>query len=234
MSRTKAVEAEADVEVPKAKVPLMEALKRYHVKLTFISAILGSAPSSKDVYENYVASKMPEPTLENIAAESALVPEEVPPTGKTIFRVDPDTKGLIFLPHQIRGFLKESASAVTGSKGAGGLTAFKSKIDKWVFVSPDKIFIKRDGDIITKADGTCERPLRAVTAQGPRVSLLSSEQINEGVTVEFDLMVLPLGQKEITQELLQSWLDYGQFQGISQWRNGSYGKFRYELTETTK
>jgi hypothetical protein len=225
MSRTK----EAVEEAPKEKVALVDALKRYHVKLTFISPILGSAPSNKDVYENYVASKHPETNPEQVAAESALIPEELPQTGKTIFRVDPETKGLIFLPHQIRGFLKESASAITGK----GLTAYKSKIDKWVFVSPDKIFIKRNGEIITKADTTCERPLRAVTAQGPRVSLLSSEKIEAGATVEFDLMVLPLGQKEITKELLESWFDYAQFQGISQWRNGSFGRATYELTEAT-
>jgi|HubBroStandDraft_5_1064220.scaffolds.fasta_scaffold05868_2 hypothetical protein len=225
MARTKA--EETTEQEKKEAVPLLEALKRYHVKLTFISAILGSAPSNKGVYENYIASKKPDATMESVAAEVAMIPEELPPTGKTIFRVDPDTKGLIFLAHQIRGFLKESASAITGK----GLTAYKSKIDKWVFVNPDKIFIKRNGEIVTAADGTCERPLRAVTAQGPRVSLLSSEQINEGVTVEFDLLVMPLGQKEISEELLDSWLQYGQFQGISQWRNGSYGRFTYELSE---
>lgn len=224
MSRTKEVE-----EAPKEKVALLDALKRYHVKLLFISPILGSAPSNKDVYENYVASKKPDTNPEQVAAESALIPEELPQTGKTIFRVDPETKGLIFLPHQIRGFLKEAWSAISGKQ----ITAGKSKIDKWVFVSPDKIFIQRNCEIITEADTTCERPLRAVTAQGPRVSLLSSEQINEGVTVDFDLMVLPLGQKEITKDLLESWFDYGQFQGISQWRNGSYGRFTYELTEAT-
>lgn len=225
MARTKA--EETTEQEKKEAVPLLEALKRYHVKLTFISAILGSAPSNKGVYENYIASKKPDATPESVATEVAMVPEELPPTGKTIFRVDPDTKGLIFLAHQIRGFLKESASAITGK----GLTAYKSKIDKWVFVNPDKIFIKRNGEIVTAADGTCERPLRAVTAQGPRVSLLSSEQINEGVTVEFDLLVMPLGQKEVSKELLDSWLQYGQFQGISQWRNGSYGRFTYELSE---
>lgn len=225
MARTTAV---AEVEAPKEKKPLLEALKRYHVKLTFVSPILGSAPSNKGVYENYIASKHPETNPEQVAAESALIPEDLPQTGKTIFRVDPDTKGLIFLPHQIRGFLKESASAISGK----ALTAYKSKIDKWVFVAPDKIFIERNGQIITAADGTCERPLRAVTAQGPRVSLLSSEQIEAGVTVAFDLMVLPLGQKEITKELLESWFEYGQFQGISQWRNGQYGRFSYTLEET--
>lgn len=224
MSRTKEAVME---EAPKAeKRSLAESLKRYHVKLSFISPILGSAPSNKDVYENYVASKHVDATPEQTAAEVAMIPE-LPQTGKTIFRVDPDTKGLMFLPHQIRGFLKEAGSAISGK----ALTAYKSKIDKWVFVEPDKIFIMRDGEKITQADTTCERPLRAVTAQGPRVSLLSSEQINEGVTVDFDLLVLPLGQKEITRELLESWLEYGRFQGISQWRNGSYGRCIYELTE---
>lgn len=209
---------------------LQEGLKRYRVKLHFTTPILGSAPSNRDVYRDYVANKNPQATPEIIAGEVAQIPEEVVATGKTIFRVDPNNKNLLFLPHQIRGFLKESASAVTGKQ----LTAYKSKIDKFVFVFPDRIPLMRNGQPITEPDTTCERPLKAMTAQGPRVSLLSSDQVNEGVDVEFDVVVLPLGQKEITKELLQSWFDYGQFQGISQWRNGSYGRFQFTLEEISE
>lgn len=222
----KAAVKEESTEAPKS---LKEGLKKYHVKLHFTSPILGSAPSNRDVYRDYIATKKADQTPEGTATEVAMIPEEVVATGKTIFRVDPTNKSLLFLPHQIRGFLKESASAVTGKQ----LTAYKSKIDKFVFVSPDRIPLMRDGQPITEPDTTCERPLKAMTAQGPRVSLLSSDQVNEGVDVEFDVVVLPLGQKEITKELLTSWFEYGEFQGISQWRNGSYGRFQFTLEDIT-
>jgi hypothetical protein len=226
MTRAKAlVQAETG-----PRVPLVQALKTYNVKLTFTTPILGSAPSSKDVYKNYVASQMPEPTEEKVAIEVDQIPTEPTQVGKTIFRVDPETKHLIYLPHQIRGFMKEAASAITGKS----IVAFRSKIDKFVFVSPDIIELKLNGEPIvatTEAPlSTLERPLKAFTAQGPRVSLLSSEQIQKGVEASFKILVLPLAQREITEEVLRAWLDYGQFQGISQWRNGGYGRFTYELT----
>jgi hypothetical protein len=219
-------------ETPAAnKVQLSQAVKRYNVTLTFISPILGSAPSNKEVYQNYVASQIPEPTPEIVATEVAQIPD-TPQTGKTIFRVDPETNHLIYLPHQIRGFLKAAASAITGKE----ITAFKSKIDKFVFVAPEVIELKLNGQPI-KADpkmDTEERPLQAMTAQGPRVSLLSSEKLKKGVKIDFQLIVLPLGQREITEDILRSWFDYGQFQGISQWRNGGYGRFTFELTPVTQ
>jgi hypothetical protein len=227
MTKKKAVQENTQTQ----KVGLSQAAKRYNVTLTFISPILGSAPSNKEVYQNYVASQMPEPTPELVATEVAQIPD-LPKTGKTIFRVDPDTQHLIYLPHQIRGFLKAAASAITGKE----LSAFKSKIDKFVFVAPDVIELKLDGQPI-KADpamDTEERPLQAMTAQGPRVSLLSSEKLKKGVKIDFQLIVLPLGQREITEELLRSWFEYGEFQGISQWRNGGYGRFTFELTPVTR
>ena len=211
--------------------PLMDLMQRYKVKLSFISPILGSAPADKAVYEKYVASKKPEATPEEIQQETALIPDLPPDSelGRMIFRVDPDTKNIIFLPHQIRGFMKEAASAVTGK---GELSAFRSKIDRFVFIFPqDKIPIMKDGNPIQQPDGTNERPLRAVTPLGPRVTLVSSDEIGPGATAEFEIGVLPLAQKEVTGDMLSYWFQYGQLQGISQWRNGGYGRFTFTLEE---
>jgi len=62
---------------------------------------------------------------------------------------------------------------------------------------------------------------------------LNSEQVNEGVEVEFEIHVLPLGQKDIDKAAITRWFEYGQYQGISQWRNGGYGRFTFEITQTS-
>jgi len=215
------------VEPKKAIPPLRDSLKKYNVKLQFTSPILGSAPANPEVYKDYVAAKKADATPEDVATEVAMIPPDLERAGKTIFRVDPKTQNLVFLPHMIRGFMKESASAITGKE----ITAFKSKIDKYAFVFPDIIPLMRDGQPLQKADTDNQRPLKAMTAMGPRISLLNSEQVNEGISIEFEIHVLPLGQKDISKEILERWFEYGAYQGISQWRNGGYGRFTFELTE---
>jgi hypothetical protein len=226
MPRTVAIDEEEQEQ--QVRIPLRQRVKRYAVKLHFTSPILGSAPANKEVYADYVASKKPGVTAEEIAREVEMIPENLQEAGLTIFRRDPRTGYMIFLAHMIRGFMKSAAEGVTGAKG---LTAYKSKIDKWAFVSPDKIVLMRDGKGLTQKEADNQRPLKAMTAQGPRVSLLNSEQLNEGIEVEFTIEVLPLGQKEITKDMLLDWLDYGAWQGISQWRNAGYGRFVYDIQE---
>ena len=149
-----------------------------------------------------------------------------------------DETGLLIPDYMVRGFLKEAATAVGNSDGSP-IWAVKSKIDKWVFVNPRKIYLKRDGKIIKEAEETFERPLRAETMQGPRVTLAKSEQIPAGATVSFQILVLPLGEKgskegaaskwKFDEEALKSWLDYGALSGIGQFRTGSYGRFSYTI-----
>ena len=71
-----------------------------------------------------------------------------------------------------------------------------------------------------------ERPLRCQTAQGERVTVTRSDLCPEGTTMEFTLEVL---DKNVTEDLLREWLDYGRYRGFGQWRNGSYGRVSYTL-----
>jgi hypothetical protein len=64
--------------------------------------------------------------------------------------------------------------------------------DKWLFVSPRLIPILRNGEPIKEADGVFQRPLRAETMRGPRVTLACSEKIEAGATASFLIHVLPL------------------------------------------
>lgn len=33
------------------------------------------------------------------------------------------------------------------------------------------------------------------------------------------------------EAVVMEWLDYGQLKGLGQWRNASWGRFRYEIVE---
>jgi hypothetical protein len=190
-----------------------------------IDELLASAPANADVYRKFIESR----ARDEKPDESATLPaEQQERVGWSVFHQD--ETGLFVFDYMLRGFLKEAASSVSGKT----ITAYKSKIDRFCFVYPRRIYTNRNGSIIKPYSETqqtehyCERPIRAMTAQGPRVSLKRSNVLH-GVELTFEIWVLPLGQREITEKVLRSWLEYGQFQGLGEWRSGSYGRFTYEL-----
>ena len=137
-----------------------------------------------------------------------------------------------FWDYQIKGFFKDACSMLgriggkteTGKKRAvnesGKLTAYKKVIDGLIFVSPRMIPIDVNGTI-----GDCQRPLRAQTAQGERVSLVNSEEIPAGSECIIEVTCLDDNHMAAVLE----WLDYGKLRGIGQWRNSGKGRFTYQI-----
>lgn len=227
-------------------------LSLYQVHTEFFEPILGTCAGNPTVYADYIAAlrfkneKKVATTPEELAAievkeieltkeELAMLPEE--DKGITVFRRS-ENGGLILLDHMLRGFMKAAAEAV-GDRHleSWGLT---QKVDRWIFVTDEtgrpirQIPLMRDGSQIMAPDDKCERPLRAKTPQGPRVTLASSEQVNAPAYVDYHLVVLPLAETErhgLKADTLESWLDYGVFSGIGQWRNAGYGRFDTQLTK---
>ena len=76
--------------------------------------------------------------------------------------------------------------------------------------------------------GSCQRPLRASTAQGERVALANSESCPAGTVVEFTIMTMV---DDLMKNIIE-WLDYGQLNGIGQWHNS--GKGRFEWTDISE
>lgn len=201
---------------------------KIETEITFTEPVLAGSPSNPEVYERFIASHMPAKGDAAKLEEVEALPEAL--RDETGFSVFPRTSEDVphFWDYHIRGFLKEAALAVTGSKkdsNPGGLTAYKSKIDRWVFVAPRRLVFWRDGIQIPKPEGAKERIVRAMTAQGPRTTPKKSETMEPGAILRFELKILPLGQKEITPDLLRSWLDYGRFCGMGEWRSASHGRF---------
>lgn len=183
----------------------------YSVALRTLTPILGGAPKDAYLYTRFIASKAPTPEIGEEEAQE--LGENGGETGMTGFHQD--DKGVFIYDYHILGFLKEAGNTL---KKQAGIKNLRSKIDQFVFVLPRKIYIAKD------IDDVLERPLRASTLQGPRVTLVSSELVKEGVEIRFQLRVIKNDEK-VTGDLLRSILDYGQFRGLGQWRNGGYGRF---------
>lgn len=188
------------------------------VKLTIEESILGTWPGNPDVARDFLASKAP--NLETVEDEiAALSLEAVVEKGKTIF---PRYEGKPCLyDYQIKGFFKDACSTLSRVKTteSAKMKAYKKIIDGLIFVFPR--YIPIECDVI----GECQRPLRAKTPQGERVSLAISEEIPAGATVEFEIMCLDPSLEDVVYE----WLDYGRLRGLGQWRNSGKGRFTYEV-----
>jgi len=198
------------------------------VRITFTEALLGTLPSNPEIYEKFIYSKSPDAeTLEDEIA--ALGVEEVTKNGMTIFARNEAGQPCMY-DYAIKGFFKDACSMLTrlGGKSETGkkkpanesckLTAYKKIIDGLIFIYDRLIPITINGDI-----STCQRPLRAQTAQGERVSLAYSESIPAGSTMDFEVQCLD----EKNYDAVREWLDYGKLRGLGQWRNSGKGRFEW-------
>jgi hypothetical protein len=95
---------------------------------------------------------------------------------------------------------------------------YKRIVDNFIFVHPRQIELAPVTRQLT-------RPLRAETMQGKRIALSTSENIPAGTTFELTITTL----SKALDDLLVKCLDYGQLKGLGQWRNASYGRFKWEL-----
>ena len=89
-----------------------------------------------------------------------------------------------------------------------------------------------DKNICMKEDGTPRfkiRPLRCMTAKGPRVSIAKSERVPKGSKLDFVLTVL--NDSPMTESALRTLLNYGETKGLGQWRNSGCGRFTYTMTK---
>lgn len=197
-------------------------MKEIKVRLTFTEDCLGTSSADKEIHSNFIASKAPDAMKleEEVAAIGA---EEVEEKAKTIFPKDEDGTPF-FWDYQIKGFFKGPCSDLQRCKGyseakaTNKIKAYKKVIDGCVFVFPRRIPIRLAGPI-----GDLQRPLRAQTAKGERISLANSETIPAGSSIEFTVRVL---SDEFVNAVIE-WLDYGALKGIGQWRNAGWGRFEY-------
>jgi hypothetical protein len=193
---------------------------KLNVELTLTEEMLGTKAANKDVFADFIASKAPDDDLRKQELDNAEHREEA---GTTVFPRENGEIGIY--DYQLRGFFKEACGAINrfdkDETGLEKLSAYKTKIDGCVFVFPRFIPFKMPVGTIP---GVCERPLRAETAQGPRVSVCRSESVPAGT--KFQLQI-DIKSKDLIP-YVHAWLNYGSLKGLGQWRNSSRGRFTWK------
>jgi hypothetical protein len=113
-----------------------------------------------------------------------------------------------------KGFLCEAGRTL---KESGMVKQIQDKVKRYLFVKPRKI--RLPGDKLE----VLERPLRALTPQGPRTTVVRSDVIPAGTHIAFQLHLLKGGG--LTKSIIEEILSYGQYIGLGQWRTASWGRF---------
>ena len=171
-------------------------MKELKVRITFKQGVLGTQTGDKECYRSFIGSKAPDATtLEDEVAN--LGADEVIEKGKTFFPRH-DDKPFIY-DYQLKGFFKSACSAMSKVKGSKSekMKAFKKNIDLRIFIKDRYNFFDNVTEITE-----LQRPLRANTPTGERVSLAISEMINAGATVDFTVVCLVDEDIDTAQECL--------------------------------
>ena len=194
-------------------------MKTMKVRLTLTEEALGMMPTSKEVHEEFIASKAPDaPSIEEEV--EAVGVEEVVEKQKTVFpRMADGTP--FFWDYQMRGMIKDALGMLKRATGtiASKMTAYKKTVDGLIFVQERKIPIHLGGEM-----GDCQRPLRASGPSGERVALAHSETIPAGSWCEFTFELW----KDDLDDAIRECLDYGRRRGLAQWRNSGKGIFEWD------
>ena len=203
-------------------------------RLTGMSPILGSQPADPEIRKTYVEDKIRQAGDRQDRADEA---ENLDPTQEqidkksTIFGCRAEDGALILWDYQIKGTLK---AAIEVLQKQLGIVQGNSKFTKFLHVYPRNVPLKdAHGEVITQPEPRMlERPLRAMTMQGPRVALASSQIVEAPWQVTFRLTLLENEgtpkSKAITWDTVETCLDYGEYSGIGQWHNGGWGRFVWE------
>jgi hypothetical protein len=192
-------------------------VRKAKVTIRLMEDLLGTVPMNKDVYATYIESKRPAPPEgeNHVDAETETVTEDLETRGWTSFHQDDE--GVFLYDYVVKGFIKNAANVL---KDQLAIKNLRSKLTDNIFVFPRRLHLGKE-----MPDGLLERPLRGMTAQGPRVSLARSSTVNAGTEISFEIRMIPHKEKEINWQLIRDLLEYGQYSGLGQFRNGGYGRF---------
>lgn len=201
-------------------------------EIEFTEVLLGTLSGNKEAATEFVLAK--HPNGHSADETEVLIDGEEKLEKQTTF-FPTDATGPFLWDYQIKGFLKEAMECIaeSGQFTAEELKAAKlgtygptcrKRFDRMVFVSPRKIYLNLPPE---NALGMLERPLRAQTMKGERVSLARSQTAPAGTRVTFTIETLNAKLDPYISECL----DYGALRGIGQWRNSGAGRFVWRDAE---
>jgi len=204
------------------------------VSIEWTENCLGTSPADPKLYEDYIASravkkgKKSEAEMNQEIKEAYEALEAVEMRGWTTFLRD--EQGFFVYDYWVKGFMKSSLQVLMETKDIKKVTAYKNTIDRYIFVWPRKLRFEYDPKILEGNRGRLpvyERPLRAMTPQGPRTALTRSDYFPPGTKMNFTVELLPT--EKLNVQMVETIFSYGRKFGMSQWASGGWGRF-----DTTK
>jgi len=195
------------------------------IELVLIMEMLGTVPKNKQIYSDFIVDKAIKKGIDVDDAEELETVQELDEKGFTGFHVD---EGKLFLyDYVVKGNIKGNLETLIQSGTIKKIPSYKKAVDNMLFIFPRKLYFSTgSGSPITEPHGILERPLRAMTMLGPRVTLTKSEYVDIGTKIVFEVKILP--NPKITWEVVEKALDYGQYVGLGQWRgSGGYGRYAW-------
>jgi len=125
-----------------------------------------------------------------------------------------DKKGNVIIEdHRIKSFFGEAAKALFYNE-----PDVLEKVNFNVFVKNAQV------DPPKPPDDTLRRPVVARTPGMSRASIITSEALNPGTKIRFDVEVIPADA--LDADTLQTLLRFGERIGLGQWRKAGYGRFK--------
>lgn len=163
---------------------------------------------------------------------------------KTTFKHD--DKGVFIEGRQLKAAFKESANILrdllikTETKGAKGeakgdakgeaktngrsrFVNLKSKLAERLYVEGEKVYLTRDGKPIEKPDGSEQKAIHVITAQGPRSALKVIDYVAAPAQLSFVIRYVNDGV--IDRDLVDTLLEHMSWNGIGSDRSQGNGMF---------
>lgn len=200
---------------------------------------LGTVPKDKDIYTNFIASKIEK--LEGTddekkkiltAEEIETVEEELLEKGWSGFHRDDD--GIFFYNYMVLGNIKNNIQLLNNNGSITKVTSYKKACDTCLKVFPRRIRFKRNRAILKTPDASMERPIRAMTAKGERTFISKADLVEKGASFNFQVQIIK-NNNNLTPETLMKAIKLGEIYGLGQWRgSGNYGSYTIKNLSKSK
>jgi hypothetical protein len=228
---------------------MLNLWKRYQIDLGIRNRIVGGVPTNPELIKGWIAANMPNVTAEDraklaekTASELHVATEEKAEGMWTTFKRD--EAGVYIEGRQVKAMFKECSNilrellikdegkaARADAKAAGQdaptkksrFTNLKAKLAERLFVEEDRVYIERKGEKLAKPDGSEEKAIHVMTAQGERSALKRVDFVNAPATLRFTIRFLNDGL--VDMDLVKTLLEFGGWNGLGADRSQGNGLF---------
>ena len=206
---------------------MTEMFEKYKIGGDFIDRVIGGLPANPELVETFLTVKGVDAQTLNSAqkmmetAQSLSSFEGADRNSSNIF--PKDEKGLFLNAYQIRANLKD---AMTIQKS---ITSWRQKFQLGIRAMPNRIYLMRNGEHLTKADGVMQSVVHTEYMGKPMASLNKSEYIDRP-SFECEIWVgKERGKPVLNEDKMYELLQHAGVIGLGAKRTMGYGQWTPKL-----